>query len=175
MNEDIATVTDEERVASISFDCHQDGKHGFRFMYPEDWHCLAYSDGRAGVLYAPTPDAWPTGFGVEVKDLGVEVSKDDVADLEAGFRQGIESLPSAQVAWLVQRQTEPVIVLEAAYTFREGGSTRQRRAQLLYYGGRQFHVFAQGKTPEAFECWRPQLYTMLMTFCVLHGHPGQSA
>ena len=169
------TVTDEEIVASTTFDYHQNGKHGFRFLYPDDWYCFSYSDGREGVLYAPQPDEWLTGFAVEVKDLGVAVTNEDLSDLESGFRQGIESLPGCHVTWLLQRQVDPVIIFEAEYTFREGEATRQRRAQLLYYGSRQFHVFAQGATPEAFERWRPQLYVMLMTFCVLHDHPGQSA
>lgn len=164
-------VTGEELVTAATWVWHQDPHWGFQFLYPEGWHRFAFSDGREGVLYAPRPENWSTGLGVEVKELGVEVTKEDLPDLEAGFREGLQALPGSQVAWLLHWQVEPPIILEAKYTFREGEATRQRRSRLVYAGQRQFHVFAQGATPTEFEQWRPLLYAMLMSFGVAKGQP----
>jgi hypothetical protein len=151
-------------LGSISFTSHVDGKWGYQFLYPESWHRFAFTDDREGVLYGPKPDNWATSFGVEAKGLAVEVTKEDLPDLEEGFRQGLASLPECQVTWLVHQQVEPAIIVEAKYIFREDEATRQRRARLVYAGARQFHVFAQGATTEEYEHWRLVLNLMMMSF-----------
>ena len=166
------TITAEELVAAATWVWHQDEKWGCQFLYPEGWYRFSFDDGREGVLYAPHPDDWATGFGVAVQDLGIEVTREDLPDLEAGFREGLATLPGCQVAWLLHWQVEPSIILEAKCTFREGQATRQRRSRLVYAGTRQFHVFAQGATPKEFEQWRPLLYAMLMSFSVTRDQPG---
>ncbi|MBI2942481.1 MAG: hypothetical protein HYY04_18790 [Chloroflexi bacterium] len=165
------TVTGEELVAATTFSWHQDARWGYQFLYPDGWRRLAFADGREGVLYAPRPDDWSTGFAVEATDLGIEVTGEDLPDLEAGFRQGLQSLPDGQVAWLLHWPTGRSLVLEAQCTFREGETTRQRRSRLVYCGRRQYHVFVQGATPEDFSRWRPLLYVMLMSFGVVPDQP----
>jgi hypothetical protein len=156
-------ITSDE-LGDIAFKSHADEKWGYQFFYPEGWHRFTFADDREGVLYSPQPDAWATSFGVEVKGLAVEVTKEDLPDLEEGFRQGIAALPECQVTWFVHQQVEPTIIVEAKYTFREDDATRQRRARLVYSGARQFHVFAQGATAEEYEHWRLVLNLMMMSF-----------
>lgn len=153
-----------DELAGMAFAWHKDEEWGYQFIYPEGWYRFALNDGREGVVYGPQPNDWETSFGVEVKDLAIEVTKEDLPDLEEGFRQGIASLPGCRVTWFVHQQLEPSIILEAKYTLREGKTTRQRRARLMYAGRRQFHVFAQGATPEEYEHWRLLLNTMMMSF-----------
>jgi|YNPNPStandDraft_1061719.scaffolds.fasta_scaffold14280_7 hypothetical protein len=158
------TLRDEEMATAATWFWHHDPRWGYQFLYPEGWHRFTFSDGREGVLYAPSATDWTTNFSVEIRDLGVEVTGEDLPDLEAGFREGLRSLPDCQIAWLLHWRTEPPIILEAKYTFREGTVTRQRRSRLVYVGTRQFHVLVQGATPADFEEWRPLLYVMLMSF-----------
>ena len=164
-------ASDEDIATAATWVWHQDSQWGYQFLYPEGWHRFTFSDGRQGVLYAPHPDDWTTHFAVEIRDLGTEVTEKDLPDLEEGFRHGLQSLPDCQVAWLLHWRTEPPIILEAKYTFREGTVTRQRRSRLVYVGTRQFHVLVQGTTPADFEEWRPLLYVMLMSFGVAEEQP----
>lgn len=162
----------EERLSAVTWAWHEDETWGFKFVYPEGWYRFALRPEQAGVLYAPQAEHWATGFCVEARDIGVEVTKKDLPDLEAGFRAGLRALPECELAWLTYAQTESALILEAKCTFREGGQTRRRRTHLVYAGGRQFHVFVQGATPDDFEHWQPFLYLMLQSFAVAEDRPG---
>jgi hypothetical protein len=145
---------------------HADRRWGFAFWYPSDWHRFNLPPGRAGVLYAPKPDDSATSFSVEVKDVGTRITGEDVGDLEAGFLEGLRSLPGCQIESHEHWVVAALVGLEARYTFHEGEATRQRWVRLLYEGMRQFHVVAQGATPEEYAYWLPMLFEMMMTLTI---------
>jgi hypothetical protein len=152
--------------AFMGLTLHLDKNWGFAFWYPSEWFRFDLPDRREGVLYAPAADDYATSFSVEVKDIGTKVTEDDVADLEAGFLEGLRSLPECQIESQEHWVVGALVGLEAKYTFQEGEFTRRRWVRLLYEGRRQFHVVAQGATSEEYEYWLPMLFEMMMTLQV---------
>ena len=142
---------------------HRDRDWRFEFWYPIKWQRFNLGEGRTGVVYAPTSDGVATSFSIEARNVGTEVKGEDMAVLHAGFLEGLASLPGCQIETEKQWKAAALIGLEAKYTFREAGTTRKRWVRLLYEGTRQFHVVAQGATPDEYDYWLPMLFEMMMT------------
>ena len=142
---------------------HRDKKWRFKFWYPDGWHRFDLAPGHEGVLYAPEPGDYSTSFSVEAKDIGVKTQESDLDALKEGFLEGLKSLDGLQIEWQDAWVAGALIGLEAKYTFREGEATRKRWVRLLYEGSRQFHVVAQGSSPEEYDYWLPMLNEMMMT------------
>ena len=138
-------------------------KH-FSFFRPIDWTRFDWSDERQGVLFGPSPDDPATLFAVDVKDLGVKVTPDDLDDLKAGFIAGIEQLPESRIESQESWVAGPVLGLEAKYTFLEQETTHKRWIRVLYQDTRQITVTAQGATVETFHYWLPMFFESMMTF-----------
>lgn len=138
-------------------------KH-FSFFRPLDWTLFEWVDDRQGVLFGPSADDLATLFAVDVKDLGVKVTPDDLDDLKTGFIAGIEQLPESRIesqdAWIAG----VVIGVEAKYTFQEQETLRKRWIRVLYQDTRQITVTAQGATVDAFDYWLPMFFESMMTF-----------
>ncbi len=142
---------------------HEDRKWRFKFWYPDGWHRFHLGEGHQGVLYAPDPEDCSTHFAVDVKDIGVRPKESDLPTLKEGFLEGLQALPGLQIEWQDAWVAGALIGLEAKYTFQEGEATRKRWVRLLYDGRRQFHVVAQGASPEDYDYWLPMLNEMMMT------------
>lgn len=142
----------------------------FSFMRPTTWHLFEWVDDREGVLFGPTPEDTDTLFAVDVKDIGIRLDADDLADLEAGFLDGIENLAESQIEWRDTWTAGAVMGIEAKYTFREGEQTRKRWVRVLYQDSRQITVTAQGATVEEYHYWLPMFNEQMMTFKVHSGH-----
>lgn len=138
-------------------------KH-FSFFRPLDWSRFDWADERQGVLFGPSPDDPATLFAVDVKDLGVKVTPEDLDDLKTGFIAGIEQLPESQIETQESWIAGPVLGLEAKYTFLEQKTLRKRWIRVLYQDTRQITVTAQGATVETFHYWLPMFFESMMTF-----------
>jgi hypothetical protein len=145
----------------------------FSFMRPIDWHQFDWLDDRQGVIFGPSPADNATLFAVDVRDIGVKVMADDIADLEAGFLDGVEQLPDSHIEWHDRWVAGAVIGFEAKYTFREEGVTRKRWVRLLYQDTRQIIVTAQGATEADFNYWMPMFNQQMMTFKI-HARGAQA-
>jgi len=142
---------------------HRDKKWRFKFWYPDGWHRFSLAPGHEGVLYAPEREDYATSFSVEAKDIGMATQASDLPDLKEGFLEGLQSLEGLHIEWQDAWVVGALIGLEAKYTFRAGQATRKRWVRLLYQGSRQFHVVAQGASPEDYDYWLPMLNEMMMT------------
>jgi hypothetical protein len=136
----------------------------FSFFRPLDWTRFEWTDDRQGVLFGPSPEDTATLFAVDVKDLGLEVTPDDLEALMAGFVSGIEQLPDSQIESRQEWVAGAVIGLEAKYSFRENDVIRKRWIRVLYQDTRQITVMAQGATVAEFDYWLPMFFESMMTF-----------
>jgi hypothetical protein len=159
-------MADRGTPAFYGLEMYADKEWGFEFWFPVDWHKLTFADGRNGIIVAPVADDPGNSFSVEVKNMGVKVSKSYVDDLYAGFIEGLGKLPDCHIDWQDRWVIGALIGLEAKYTFTEAGQTRKRWIRLLYEGKRQFHVIAQGATVEDYAYWEPMLFESMMTLKV---------
>lgn len=135
----------------------------FSFFIPNDWHQTNWQDNREGVIFVPKTDDNHTLFAVEVKDLGTEITPDDLPYLSKGFMDGIKQLPEGQIEDKKESVVNKLIELQAKYTFLEDGETRKRWVRVLYRGTRQHTFTAQGKTIEDYDYWLPMFFEAMMT------------
>jgi len=161
-----STMAKRPRFRGLSW---QRNEH-YSFFRPIDWYQFNWLDEREGVLFGPSPDDNATLFAVDVKDLGLVVTEDDLADLEAGYLEAIQDLSKSQIEQYETWKAGPLIGLEAKYIFEEEGQTRKRWVRVLYQDTRQITVTAQGATTEAYDYWLPMFYEQMMTFKVHSGH-----
>jgi len=141
----------------------------FSFLRPIDWHEFEWLDEREGVLFGPDPADNATLFTVDVKDIGIKLTSNDLDDLEAGFLDGIAQLPESHIEWRDTWRAGALMGLEAKYTFCEGEATRKRWVRVLYQDTRQIVVTAQGASAEAFHYWLPMFNEQMMTLKVHSG------
>jgi hypothetical protein len=141
---------------------HSDSEWRFEFWYPAEWQRLAFAGDRQGVIYTPEGDP-ATSFSIEVKDIGVAVTGQDLPTLREGFLEGLRLLPGIHILHEETWSAAALQGLEAKYTFEEDGVTRQRWVRLLYEGTRQFHCVAQGADPDEYRFWEPMLYETMAT------------
>jgi hypothetical protein len=147
----------------------------YSFFVPIDWQKLDWPDGRSGVIYTPPADDPLTLLAVELRDLGMEISADDLDDLKAGFLAGIEELPECQIETHEHWVEGKLICLMAKYTFAEQDTRRKRWVRQFYHQTRQIAMTAQGATCEAFDYWLPMFYEAMMTTRIHNTMPEPDA
>lgn len=134
----------------------------FSFFVPSDWHSYRWPDDRQGVLYGPYPDDSSTLLAVELKDLGVAVTADDLTDLQTGFVSGIGRLPGSRLEDQDASVTGDLVMLEARYRFRDESAGRKRWVRVFYHETREISFIAQGEDNE-YDYWLPMFFEALMT------------
>jgi hypothetical protein len=144
---------------------HRDFTFRYSFLLPEGWQRLAIEDeAGTGFLYAPDPNDPVTGLSAQARDLGMAVTADDLAALEAGFLSGLRKLPRARIESREAEAIGDLITMEARHTYRAEGATRKRWVRLLYRGSTQVRLVAQGATIARFNYWLPMFYEAIRTF-----------
>lgn len=143
----------------------------FSFYIPNDWHTFHWADEREGVIYGPDADDPYTIFAVDLKDLGTNITGDDLDILAEGFFESIESLPDCVIESRKQKVTGKLLELEAKYTYTEQGQTRKRWVRQFYHYTRQIAMTAQGATPEKYDYWLPLFFEAMMTATVHNSKP----
>lgn len=135
----------------------------YSFYIPTQWIKSDWPDDRAGVLFSP-PDTDPqTLLAVELRDLGIQPTSDDLDDLMAGFLAGIQDLPDCQLETESNWVRGKLMCLEAKYTFRDQDTIRKRWIRQFYHQTRQIAMTAQGATIEAYDYWSPMFFEAMMT------------
>ena len=147
---------------------HREPRLGYSFFVPDGWHRQDV-EGAVGlesptVMYVPSLDDSLTGFSVEGRDLGLEVTSDDFPSLQAGFLSGLRKMPRSRLESHEGESIGPLITLEARHTFRDGSVTRKRWVRLLYQRSIQVRLIAQGSTVEEFDYWLPMFFESMRTF-----------
>lgn len=135
----------------------------YSFYTPIDWHRFYWADDRQGEIYGPDSHDSLTVFAVDIKDLGMRVSADDLDALAEGFFEGITQLPESQIESRDQKVAGSHLELEAKYTFHENGVTRKCWVRVFYHGTRQIAMTAQGATREKYDYWLPWFFEAMMT------------
>lgn len=143
----------------------------YSFFLPIDWLRFTWSDDRQGEVYGPDPNDPFTTFSVDMKDLGIVVSADDLEALAEGFFEAVERLPDAAIEMRQQKVTGRVLELEARYTFCDQGQTRKCWVRVFYHITRQITMTAQGATPEKYDYWLPIFFEAMMTANVHNEKP----
>jgi len=121
-------------------------------------------EGGQGVIFTPDPDEVMTAISVEVRDLGTEVTAEDLPDLEKGFLKGLRSAPGAKLDQHEVFQSPYHIGVEAQQSFDAAGQRRRRWIRVLYKGTLQARLIAQGATVEEFDRLRPLFAPCTTTF-----------
>jgi len=144
---------------------HRDQAFNYSFFLPLGWHRLEIEGaGDNGVFYAPSLDDPLTGFSAEARDLGMEVTADDLPSLRAGFLSGLRKMTRSKIESQEADAIGSLITMEARQTYRDGAVTRKRWVRLLYQGTTQVRLVAQGATVDAFEYWLPMFLESMRTF-----------
>jgi len=137
---------------------HRDLRYRYSFLFTEGWHDYELeSAGGRGRIFAPRPDDITTSFSVEARDLGTEVTGDDLATLRDGVEEGLQQLPELVIEKREGEAIGDLVTLEYWFTFREAetGEIRKRWLRLAYQGQIQVRLIAQGASPEEFTYWLP--------------------
>jgi hypothetical protein len=135
----------------------------YSFFVPIDWQRHDWPDGREGVLFLPSADDALTVLAVELRDLGLEPTAEDLDDLNAGFLSGIQSLPAATIEAHETWHIGDTMCLEAKYTFTDGDARRKRWVRQFYHETRQIAMTAQGASVETYDFWLPMFFEAMMT------------
>jgi len=120
--------------------------------------------GGQGVIFTPDPEDLMTAISVEVRDLGTEVTAEDLPDLEEGFLKGLESVLGSTLEQHAVFQSIFHIGVEAQQSFDAAGQRRRRWIRVLYQGTVQARLIAQGATLAEFDRLRPLFAPCLTTF-----------
>jgi hypothetical protein len=143
----------------------------FSFFVPTSWQRSDWDDGRTGVLYYPVSDDPQTLFAVEVKDLGMVISPEDLDRLDAEFIDAIEQLPEGQIDVHEKAIIGEQMQLEYQYTFREGCVMRRRWVRVFYQGTHQTTMTAQGSSLDLYDYWLPWFFEAMATAQVHYQKP----
>jgi len=165
----MASATPKKHPAIKGLMWHRD--QYYSFYIPLDWHRFAWSDDRQGVIFGPDPNDPATVFAVAVKDLGTSLTAADLNALAEGFFETIAQLPESQIEDRNRKVAGKLLQLEAKYTYREQGETRQCWVRVLYHETRQITLTAQGATPDKYAHWLPLFFEAMMTARVHNQKP----
>jgi hypothetical protein len=135
----------------------------FSFWYPHTWHLKQPTGQRNAVILSPHPDSLATSFSVEVRDLGIEVTPDDLPVLREAVEEGLQQLGEFQIETFEEYNQSERFGFELRYTFRLNDDWRKRRALIYYRDHYQYSLIAQGETVEQFDYWTPMFAYMLLT------------
>jgi hypothetical protein len=121
-------------------------------------------EGGQGVIFTPDPEERTTAISVEVRDLGTEVTAEDLPELDEAFLKGLRSVPGSALEQHDVFQSMYHIGLEAQQSFNADGQRRRRWVRMLYKGTLQARLIAQGATVEEFNRLRPLFAPCMTTF-----------
>ncbi len=121
-------------------------------------------EGGQGVIFTPDPDEVTTAISVEVRDLGTEVTPEDLPDLDEGFLKGLRAVSASRVEQHDAFQSPYHIGLEAQHSFEADGQRGRRWIRVLYKGTLQARLIAQAATIEEFDRLRPLFAPCMTTF-----------
>jgi hypothetical protein len=145
----------------------------YSFFAPIDWQRVDWPDDREGVLFVPSADDPLTVLAVELRDLGLEPTPDDLDDLNEGFLSGIQALPDAQIEMQDKWHIGDTMCLEAKYTFMDGDVRRKRWVRQFYHETRQIAMTAQGASVEVYDYWQPMFFEAMMTTKIHNTYPEE--
>jgi hypothetical protein len=146
----------------------------YSFFVPIDWQRLDWPDGRKGVMFVPSADDPLTVLAVELRDLGLEATPDDLDDLITGFLSGIQALADVGIETKDHWHIGDTMCLEAKYTFADNGARRKRWVRQFYHETRQIAITAQGASIDAYDYWLPMFFEAMMTTKVHNTYPEAS-
>jgi hypothetical protein len=135
----------------------------FSFFIPIGWQQSDWDDGRAGVLYHPVPDDPQTVFAVDVTDLGMVISPEDLDRLDADFLDAIEQLPDAEIESHDKAIVGEQMRLDYKYTYREGCVVRRRWVRVFFLGAHETTMTAQGSSLDLYDYWLPWFFEAMAT------------
>jgi hypothetical protein len=135
----------------------------FSFFIPIGWQRSNWNDGRTGVLYYPVPDDPQMLFPVELKDLGMGVSPEDLDRLDTDFVEAIGQLSEGEIELHDKAVVGEQMQLEYKYTFREGCVMRRRWVRVFFLGTRETTMTAQGATLDLYDHWLPWFFEAMAT------------
>lgn len=135
----------------------------FSFWYPHTWHLTQPQGSRNAIILSPQADSLATSFSVEVRDLGMTVTPDDLPVLREAVEEGLRQLGEYNVESFDDYSQSGRFGFELRYTFRVGDDWRKRRALLYYRSQHQYSLIAQGATIEQFDYWTPMFAYMMLT------------
>ena len=121
-------------------------------------------EGGQGVIFAPDPEELRTAISVEVRDLGTEVTADDLPNLDKAFLRGLRSVLGSKLEQHEVFQSPYHLGIEAQQSFDDGGQRRRRWIRVLYNGRLQARLIAQGATVAEFDRLRPLFAPCMTTF-----------
>ena len=143
-----------------------DQEWDYSFWYALGWHEFKFTDDRPGVILSPEEDYPLNSLSVQPRDLGMEVTKEDMTALTEGFVAGLMSLPDCKIESQEESVVGSLLSFDARFTFREGDAMRKRWVRLLYRGTRQYLLTGQGADPDEFEYWLPMFFIPIDTFVI---------
>jgi len=138
----------------------------FSFWYALGWHEYEFADGRPGMILSPEEENPVNSFSVQPRELGIEVTKDDMAALTEGFMAGLLSLPEVNIESQEESAVGSLVMLDARLTFREGDARRKRWVRLIYRGTRQYLLTGQGADEDEFRYWESMFFIPMDTFVI---------
>ncbi|MEE4195376.1 MAG: hypothetical protein V2J07_09280 [Anaerolineae bacterium] len=137
---------------------------GFAVWLPSDWHKFEMKEGHIGWVFSPYANDFNTSFTVQKNKLDYKVTPEDIEILMEGFLEGINSLADVEILETKSDSGKKAVILEAKFTFTEGGETRKRWVKSMYWGEANLVMIAQGKTVEDYEYWLPMLYNSMYDY-----------
>ncbi|MBZ0302927.1 MAG: hypothetical protein K8J31_24490 [Anaerolineae bacterium] len=156
-------MTDTPRPRFTGARLYNDPDRLFSFWYPHTWHQMQPEGQRNTVLVAPQADHLATSFSVEVRDLGMPVTQEDLPLLREAVEEGLVQLGDYQMEAFGTFDEPGRFGFELRYTFRFEDTWRKRRALLYYRDHYQYSLIAQGATIEDFDTWQPMFSYMMLT------------
>lgn len=135
----------------------------FSFWYPHTWHVIVPEGSRGAVILTPTPESIATSFSVEVRDLGIAVTPQDLPTLREAVEEGLKQLGEHVILLFKTNEMSDRFGFELRYTFRAEDAWRKRRAMLYYNDRAQYSMIAQGASIEEFDYWSAMFGYMMIT------------
>src|SRR6266849_6768993 len=87
-----------EQALPNALRAYRNREWGYSLPRPDVWSERDLDvEGGQGVIFAPDPLELRTAISVEVRDLGVEVTAEDLPDLEKAFLKGLRSVPGSRI------------------------------------------------------------------------------
>jgi hypothetical protein len=154
-----------EQPLANALRAYRNREWGYSLPRPDVWFERDLDvEGGQGVIFMPDPGNLMTAISVEVRDLGTEVTAEDLADLDKGFLKGLRSVPGSKIEQHEVFQSAYHLGVEARQSFDDAGQRRRRWIRVLYKGTLQARLIAQGATVEEFDRLRPLFAPCMTTF-----------
>ena len=143
-----------------------DEKWDYSFWYALGWNEYTFADGRPGVILSPEEGEPLNSFSVQPRDLGMEVTREDLPALTEGFVAGLQSLPECKIESQEESVVGSLLFFDARFTFKDGDTTRKRWVRLIYRGSMQYLCTGHGSDVDEFNYWLPMFFIPMDTFVI---------